>query len=264
MSESNLLKNCEKLLKFGESNLLKIKLDIAKDDFRLLTIFTLIGAIHYYTESILILAKYGKLFAGETLLRSLFEGFLNLKYILLEKNEKNAIKYAIKDFANRKDFTEKWKSFIEANPKYSDYINELSTTEKCDEFINEIEKNIEDIEKKFEVLNKLPDLRGMAKIIDAKIKDHHFEFAYLTFYDYLCDISHVSSKGLKNFFIPHGDGYIFCIGKNDSEEIDKLLIAAYEFYLNTLVIFSNNFKELSKEELKPYLEFFNKIGETIK
>ncbi|MCL5772316.1 MAG: DUF5677 domain-containing protein [Actinobacteria bacterium] len=264
MSKDNLLVNFRKLIKFGESKLLKVRLDIAKDDFRLLTIFTLIGAIHYYAESIMILAKHKKLFTGETLLRSLFEGFLNLKYILLEENEKNAIKYAIKDFTNRKEFTEKWKSFIEANPKYSDYINELSTIEKCDEFINEIEKNIENIEKKFEVSNKLPDLRSMAKVIDTKIKDHHFEFAYLTFYDYLCDISHVSSKGLKNFFISYGNGYIFCIGKNDSEEIYKLLIAAYEFYLNTLVIFSDNFKKLSKEELKPYLEFFNKIGETVK
>jgi hypothetical protein len=264
MLTDNLSINFKKLIKFGESKLLKVRLDIAKDDFRLLTIFTLIGAIHYYAESIMILAKHKRLFTGETLLRTLFEGFLNLKYILLEETEKNAIKYAIKDFTNRKDFAEKWKSFIEVNPKYSDYISELSTIEKCDEFIRDIEKNIDYIEKKFKVLNKLPDLRSMAKVIDIKIKDHHFEFAYLTFYDYLCDISHISSKGLKNFFIPYGDGYMFCIGKNDSEEINKLLIAAYEFYFNTLVIFSNNFKELSKEELNPYLEFFNKIGETFK
>lgn len=264
MLENNLLKSCEELLKFGESNLLKIKLDIAKDDFQLLTIFTLIGAIHYYTESILILAKYEKLFTGETLLRSLFEGFLNLKYILLEENEKNAIKYAVNDFEARKVFTEKWRRFIEVNPKCDSYFTELSTLEKCDEFIKRMEKNIAEIEKKFKVSKKLPDLRGMAKAIDKKIKDFHFEFMYLTFYDYLSGISHVSSKGLKNFFTPHENGFIFCIGRNDLQEINKLLIATYEFYLKTLVILSDNFKELSKEELNPYVDFFNKIGETIK
>ena len=85
--------------------------------------------------------------------------------------------------------------------------------------------------------------------------------AYL--YDYLCDIAHVSSKGLKNFFTPKGNGYTFCIGRNDLEEIKKLLIAVYEIYLKTLVIFSDNFKTPTKSELETFKDFFIKLGKMI-
>jgi len=258
MSENNLLIELEKLLNFGEVNLLKI--DISKHDFKLNTIYALIGVIHYHSEAILILSKNGKLFSSEIILRSLFEGFVNLKYILLVNDEKNAIKFTIKNFTDNKEFTKKWKEFIKKTNKHINFFPELSTAEKCDEFMEKMEREISNIEEKFGVLKRFPNCRALSEEIDKIDENHTFELMYITIYEYLSGLVHISSKGLKNFFIYNENGYTFNFSRNEPKEIKKVLVAVYEIYLNTLEILNQNFKISNKNELETFKNFFLEIG----
>lgn len=254
---AELLSNLEKLICFGGIEISKIKLDMNKNSIKMLTLFSQIGAFHNYSEAALLLAKSKKTYAGEVLLRSLIENFITMEYILLENGEINAVRFHLKYLIKLIEFVTKWKDFITDNPKHSNYFEELSNPQKCDSFINERKNEIRDIKNKFGNIKNIPDLKEMAKQIDKQRGNTSYELLHLTLYEYLCNLSHVSSKGLKNFFNEYKNGYVFSIGKSSDEKNFGLLVAIYEFYLEVIRLFSIEFKISLKTNLRPFEDYFN-------
>ena len=84
LTNLKLLRNLRSLINFGASEIKKIKLDINRDSIKKLTLFSLIGVFHNYSEAALLLPKSKKTYAGEILLRSLLENFVTMHYILLD------------------------------------------------------------------------------------------------------------------------------------------------------------------------------------
>lgn len=250
--EATLISQLEKLLKFGSLKLSQLQID-TNTGLKLQVLFQMTGAVHNYAEAILILAKEGKVEAGEVLVRSLFEGFTTTIYILEDNTDIRAIRFFLDDEIEKENFADNWMKFIKKNPSYGEEIPEMSTLEKCEEFIRERQKNIQSIKKQYgKNLKRLPDLRCRAEKVGAAS-----ELNYLTIYWYLSGLAHLSATGLKIFLEQKDDSYLFNIGKN-LLGLERLLKVTHIFYLRFLGQLSLYFDIPTEKELKPFEDAIKK------
>lgn len=239
-----LLNYLDSLIEYASGRLSQINNKInGTNNIKLHTILQLGLAMNYYVKNIRISLESDNILAGNVLLRSLIEGFINIEYIMQDNTPLRAIAYLFQDFKTREKNVNTYKEIIEEDSSKSNIIPELSTPEKCDKYKLKLEdekkniinilKNDHNIEVKNEDLNffTLSDradranLRGLYKIL----------------YPYLCGLSHMSMSGLKDLMTFESGKYLFKKKDNDIE-LNKILGTAFRIYL---VSIEDLFKEFN-------------------
>lgn len=247
-----LLNYLDSLIKYASGKFSQINNKIDKTNNIKLDIILQLGlAINYYIENIKISIENGNILAGNVLLRSLIEGFVNIEYIMQDSTPLRAIAYLFKDFETREKNVNTYKEIIEGDNSKSNTIPELSTPEKCDKFKVKLEN-----EKKV-LMNILKNDYG----IEANKKDLNFlnlsdradranlRSLYKILYPYLCGLSHMSASGLKDLIIFKSGKYLFKEKDNDIE-LNKILGTTFRIYLVSIEDIFRKFNVYSEEDFK--------------
>lgn len=135
-----LLNYLDSLIKYASGKFSQINNKIDETNNIKLDIILQLGlAINYYIENIKISIENGNILAGNVLLRSLVEGFINIEYIMQDDTPLRAIAYSFQDFQTREKNVKTYKEIINEDSSKSNILPDLSTPEKCDEYILKLE-----------------------------------------------------------------------------------------------------------------------------
>ncbi len=247
-----LLNWLEELTKFADYKLSQINNDIKNtDDIKLHTIFTLSFAMNYYVINIKDLLKTNLVLPANILLRSLMEGFINIEYIINEDSELRAAAYVFEDFESRKKNLNNYKNLIIEDPDKSNLIPSLSTPEKCDEKMEELEKEEESLlsilKNKYKIEVEKKDLNFL-NLFDRADKAN-LKNLYKLLYPYLSGWSHMSASGLKDFIKNGGDKYLFNV-KDSEDDLKNIIETTYRIYFVSIEDLSKQFNIYLEEEFK--------------
>jgi hypothetical protein len=247
------------LIDFGELKINTILESLSGIGSLLLeNIFVITVGIHTYAKAIEVLAKDDNIAAGNVLLRSIFEGLVNIKYILKDKTQLRAASFELNDLDKQNKFV---KGILNGPEDIGLITNktQLSEIESCKKRLEEIEN------RKAEIITIFKDtynikIQNSEKInwetdVFKKSKEVGLESEYRTIYTYLCGFSHLDATGLKTFF-QLGDGKYHINIKKSEDEIESLLGATCSYYLKTLREICVNFNIYSEKEFSQFLDTF--------
>lgn len=247
------------LISFGEAKINIILRSLKSIGSLLLeNIFVIAVGILTYVKAIEILAKEGNIAACNVLLRSIFEGLVNIKFIAQDKTQIRAVAFELNDLDKQKKFVQG----IINGPEDVALITketQLSEIKNCKMKLKEIEDrritNIEIFKNTYNI-----EIKDETKIkwetdVFKKARKVGLESECRTIYRYLCGFSHLDTTGLKTFF-QLGNGEYHINVKKSKEEIESLLGATCSYYLKTLKEICVNFNIYSEEEFVQFLEVF--------
>lgn len=256
--ETLMLDKLEELLSFGAEKLSKIH-TTSITVLRLHLLMEMVGAVHNYSEAIVLLIRGGKKEAAIVILRSLVETLINVQYVLSDSSEIHAAEFVLDDEYDRKRFMTKLKAFAENNPKYQNLVQSYMSQQSPDDFITERANTIAQEESKQKRKIKLPKrLEERAKVADTAIGNPSLEFMYLTIYWYFSTYAHLTARGLNNFIDQTDNRNTFIIGTN-TRDIRNLLISTFAVYLGFLGEANKYFGLPSNEELKDFEDYFSSL-----
>lgn len=255
---NNLL--CE-LISFNESKLALLEKIINSTENNILhfAIHPIIIGIQTYMEGIKILSKNCNFMAINLLFRSIFESYINIKFISKDNAMVRAIAFLLYDFDKQKEYIEGViKDFEETGE--TERINQLSDIKTCRNKIAEI------LNKKTEITKKLSENYNfnLNEIINSKWETDLFKKAkdvgelsdYRNFYPYLCSFIHLDIMGLKIVY-KLINGKIQISIMETEKEIDRTLGAICSYYLKTLIEVYRIFGIYSENEFECFLEKFD-------
>ena len=230
-----------------------------KKSLLLENIFIITIGIHAYAKGIRDLAKVCNVAAGNVLLRSIFEGLVNIEYISLDDSQLRAIEFVLYDFKKQKKFVQ---DIIDSESFVGN--NTLSSLENCEKKLEEInsekEKYLSIIEKDYSIKIENCDQLKWEKFIWKRVPKDGLLSEYTSIYQYLCSFTHLDATGLKTFFHIGDKKYNIVIEKGN-DEVESLLGATCAFYLKTLQEDLTKFNLYSEKELKSFEEVFKILNE---
>jgi hypothetical protein len=223
-------------------------------------ILAMMVAIHNYTESIFILLSELRTNSAEALLRPLIESTINLSFIMIGRNERNAVRFILDDNFDRKIIAEKMMLFLLNNPKYKTSLDSMKTVDDWKKFINDREKEIAKIQKRYPYqLKQLPDLRARAKAYDDEIAPKRkrelktrLEWWYLTMYWYFSGLTHLTTRGLGSFVSTDAMGNKSINLSGDPSSFERIVVTTYGIYFAFIRIYGLRYKIFTKDELKHF------------
>lgn len=265
--QKQLLQDLTEILEFGYTELSKRSYPL-KLRPRKTILISMMAAMQNYAEGILCLLKEGRTNSAELVVRSMVESFINLAYIYVGRNERNAVIFLLDDVHDRKRLGERIKKFLTDFPSYKTSFDSMKTPEEWDNFIAERLKEISQIGKKYPyTLTQLPDLRQRAQAHDRIQERKHkrelktrLEWWYLTMYWYFSTLSHLGIRGLNTFFdVQNGQVYINASGR--PEDMERIIVASYSIYYQFLRTFAKQFNLFDLKLLEKYKNTFLSYGQ---
>ena len=254
------------LLDYSESKLKIIEEAIYKKSNLLLeNIFIITIGIHAYTKGIRDLAKTSNVAAGNVLLRSIFEGLVNIKYIARDKSQLRAVAFELHDIKKQKNFVQ---DIIDNFDNHRSFVenSELSSHDNCKKKLEEIENRRKEylniFEKNYGIKIENSDSIKWETYVWKKVPDVGLVSEYNSIYQYLCSFTHLDATGLKTFFQLGGNKYDIKIEKN-KDEVESLLGATCVYYSKTLKEVLTQFGLYRDEEFKPFLKVFEALNNQI-
>ncbi|MDD3687806.1 MAG: DUF5677 domain-containing protein, partial [Bacteroidales bacterium] len=135
--QTKIINSLAELLNFGGETIQNSNLS-SKQRPRKKALILMFSAVHNYSESIFCLLKESRTHAAEVLLRPIFETYINLQFIYIGRNEKNAVKFLLEESYSKKNLIEKIQQFTEKNlnidttNNYNDpkWLSQLELTKK--------------------------------------------------------------------------------------------------------------------------------------
>lgn len=256
-----LLNYLDSLIKYANGRLNQINERIIGDgNIRSNIIFQIGFAMNYYIKNIKIVLENGNILAGNVLLRSLVEGFINLEYIIQDEKPIRGMAYLFQDFKTREKNVKTYKEIIEEDPSKSNIISELSTTKKCDNFLGKLEneKNslIESLRSDYDIEISEEDLNFFN--LYERAEKTNLRGLYKILYPYLCSLSHMNASGLKDLINIENDRYIF-IEKDNNIELKKVIETSFRIYLTSIEDLFKEFGIFVEKDFKHLLEILNKF-----
>lgn len=252
--ESEIIDKLEQLLDFGAKSFSTIRIE-HDSDLKSALLFELMGAVHNYSEAILLLMRGGKVQAGIVLQRSLVEALINTEYILTEKTEDHAARFILDDEYDRKRFMDDLDKFKQKYPDHNKLTELYKSPKEAQKFISERVASIDEIERKYGKSLGLPKLRNKAIEVDQLKKNSNLEFTYLTIYWFFSGLAHLTARGLNNFIEQQDNKNRFIIGTT-TEGIERLAISTFTIYLGFLGTMSNHFGTPPDSDLKSFNDYF--------
>lgn len=257
LKEVEYLKEFKKLLDFGAKIFLNLDLkQSVKNNKRNFAIFYF-GAIHNYSEAIFILCNDSRPHASQSLLRSIFEAYINTIYFLNTNSDLKIAKLTISDIEEKIKTLKQFEAFVKKYPHIENRYG-LTTKKTLEEIIAYNQNNIDAIKRanKFHKTTKVaPNLRSRAEALDLKNprkEKGSWEYNYLLLYKYSSDFTHLSVTGLDSFLHEENGVYSFDLGQ--TKGIEAIIITNYGFYLVLL----NYFKKRKYIPINTDLKYFNR------
>lgn len=245
------------VLNFG-ANLIQDAQIPSKQRPRKKSLLIMFAAAHNYSESIFCLLDQGRTNAAEALLRPIFETYINLAFIYIGRNEKNAVRFLLEESYSKKKIAQKVVEFIEKNPTV-DTSFDIDDPD-WEDHIKAMNKNIKNAQKIYPYrLKQMPDLKQRCKFIDnytkAKTKKplkHSMEYWYVTMYWFFSNISHLDAAGLNTFVNEDENGNTNINISGDVSSVERVGIVTYTMYYQFLREIVIRFKLLPLFELRRF------------
>jgi hypothetical protein len=184
-----------------------------------------IAPVISYTESIIILCKYGKFNAAQALLRTLFEVHINIIYYQIGDIEKKLSIAAKKESDWKRNSVN---SIIKLIEKYPNLESSKENSLYNKENLKIITKKINEERLAIINTNKLKENDTELKLFDkamvcenAKIEEvepGHFELMYRLPYNLLSTYVHLDAQGIESFIGKDSSGKYF-FKEDDSEDL---------------------------------------------
>jgi len=219
------------------------------DNIQLHVILQIGIAVNHYFKSLIASLETQNINASNILFRSFIESVINVEYIMRDDSQKRSVAFIFEDFKIRKINVETIKNLIR-NKKADSQLNpRLSTIKKCNEQLKKIkndEKNIlTNLKNNFGIEIEeedliIPPVEQRANL--AKLKD-----LYDILYRQLCQLTHLSSSGLKTLIEFNNNKYKI-VPIDIEEETKRIIPIAYDIYLLTIENILKKFGLYVKED----------------
>ncbi len=266
--QRELIKEYQKLLHFGYSKISEIQLNLNKTRVRKRVLYFMMGAMQGYSESILKLMGSEPVYEkpGESLLRSQFEIWLNMRFIYSNRSENGARLFLSDLIMTSNTFAKKHKKLWEKNPKWSMEFGFVKKPSDWDKFIYDNQKILKKYQKrhKDKEVNRLPSLYDRTLIIDEYLKkvgtfseNNSAEKFYTVFWQYLSQATHVNMSALQQSIRVKGTIPIESFFNIDSkpEDAERTLTISYQIYFSTLRLFLQVFNTYNRNEYEKFNKF---------
>lgn len=214
------------------------------------------GAIHlflgksYKTHgAILVLASKGYGEDSAILARSLFESYINLKYMLDSDNDELATRYFAYDFVLQKTMLQDLMS--EPNSK-KEVLQREASPKPGDTSIRLIKENYDSAMKRF---NFKKQYGWSGKSIEELASLAGRSRNYKTIYNLQCQLSHPSTRGMNDYFNRSQSDLIMNIGTSDNY-VQESLVMAFDYFGSLLDISADFMSWKIQKELKGLLDRF--------
>ncbi|MBU1033945.1 helix-turn-helix domain-containing protein [Patescibacteria group bacterium] len=181
--------------------------------------------------------------------RSLFENFINLKYILSVEDDGLATRYMEFDFVLQKTMLD----YFQKKPNLLKILEERESRPKPDDTdIKTINKKSKEVIKKhnFDIRTGWSG-KTIKKMASSVGRLEQWE----TIYRLQCQLSHPSPRGMNGYFSKDEDGLVMDVGRNENY-VEESLISAFDFFGSTIDIVGDLMNWDTEKELSSLLERF--------
>lgn len=246
------------VLDFGHGELSKTNFTMDKIKTRNRIMLAMFVAAHNYTESIYVLAKEARTHGCDVLLRALFENWINAKYIFCSTNYEKPARFILNGEYELLNTLQQLKKYRNDYP-LRDTSQAAITDKWLNDTIKKLERNITILGQKYPNIKRSGSVRTRSKAVDdynyAKGRKvvQPLEWNYLLIYKHLCETSHLTVRGLNSFIEKTTTGYNVQLS-GDANEVEKVVVSAHAWYLDTLNMFSQQFGIPTRKDIKPYLD----------
>jgi hypothetical protein len=193
--------------------------------------------VHNFTEAIYCLCKDSRPHAAQSLLRSVFEAYMNTKYVKNADTEKRLALFAKDSFMARKGFAIELENFVKRYPDLRDKSVLLgkesikSLREFADTYVKAIEdgNNIKGKEAHpRHLIDKVKQLDKEASPEETGM----YELNYHIMYRQLSLYTHLNSWGLEGFVAQGPESIIYTLGQDTG--VDMIIGQVFLYYFDLL------------------------------
>ncbi len=269
--QKELINEYHEALVYGFKKISSIPLDLKRVRVRKRILYFMMGASQSYSESILKLMGSSPTYEkpGESLLRSQFEIWLNIRFIYSSRSEDKARLFLSDLIMQSNEFAKRHKRLWD---KYPTWNMEFGTIKKAGDWEIFIKENSELLSKdrkryKDKNVNKLPTLFDRTIAIDAHLKkigkfseNNSAEKFYTLFYPYFSDSVHSTMPGLTRYMRgPASAREPFLDIDSKPDDAERILAVSYICYCATLQIFLQIYNAYNPTEFTR----FNKYSKSL-
>jgi hypothetical protein len=270
MDNNQLLNEFDEILKYGSQELSLSRINFRKVRAKKRLLYFMMGATQSYSKSIYKLLKPPHIFdkSAEVIFRSLFENYINMRFVFTDRSDKGAIIFAIQPYLNNIKFANQYKQIMVKYPTWNlDFNSKIKTITDWDKIISVQKNRISKIEKKYKITAPLryPKLIHLAIEHDKALQQKgmldastSLEFLYIYYYGYLSDPAHLNTQGIERFLDGNAKEIKLDIDA-PVENITRILSISYLYYYIFLKFYLMKFGLYKKEEFA----HFNKIYKTL-
>lgn len=249
------LNDVAKLLDFGAHCLNAQKINVMKMRGARKTVFPMIVAAHNYSEGVFVLCKANRTHPCFTLLRSLLENLINIKFLYCSPRKHfniiflNGLVEKKKQFNDTLDYFKKFPQY-KKNLNFTD-ADVLKALDKLEIEEDNIRRKVDKSQEKF-----VKYLYDRAAYVDEhnqkkNQKSESLEWLYIHLFRTLSSSTHLNFLEFKNYFTQKDDEIVVFLSGNPDDTGDVLNLLHY-LYKETLGTFLKIFKSPLKNKLKEF------------
>ncbi len=235
------IKELEELWNFFEARLKGYNLKT--DDLRLKLLLALMVAAHRLIRGFIAQLKGGSNDNLQSKLRTLTEAFINVKYILSGENDFRAKAFILDSKKMRVRTLDKIIMLMEQEKAPS--MAAINSLESYKELTESLKQEVSEDENRLGEKNaKWPSIEKRAKI--AGLEEY-----YLTVFYFFSQDNHMSVDGLFRF-LKEVNGVTVFTTELDLSDLDQEIQSAYVYYLQFIILCSQNLGFPTEEELQRF------------
>jgi hypothetical protein len=252
------LKYLEKLLDFGADCFNQQKIDLKRIQRKKQALFAMTVAAHSITEAIYSLCKEDRSHSCFILLRTLYENFINAKFLFTSSSSKHFYVIFLDALTQKEKQLQSAVDFLHKNPQDSSVSVEMKDLNAS------LKKTKKLIIKTKNKINKYPgslivDVLGRARSVDSYNKNRglssaSLEWIYTSPYRSLSSSTHLNYLAFPDFFKQGEDGVIEVLLSGNTKDIKFILAQANYLYLGIMNMFLSVFKNPLKTKFKKIYE----------
>lgn len=242
--ENNRLTWLEKLLAFGEAEIRRIGVPASNRDLRWPLLLSNTIAVQQLARSAVVLAKDKEVLGIPSLLRSMAEGFINIKYVIADNSQMRARAHILDDHTSRIKLCNK---VLSSQSGRSDFLGKSLKEWKAlrDQLVDEAEElRQQHGQNNLNWLNLWERARGAKE-----------EATYLTVFWLFSQDVHLTSRGTSKFVEEDEHGNLTFIHNPPlADDVARYLLTCYSLYLMFLKFCSDHFRIPTAPSLEPFEE----------
>lgn len=265
--QKELIREYRELLNYGFKKMSTIQLDFKKIRVRKRVLYFMMCAMQSYSESILKLMGTEPVYEkpGESLLRSQFEVWFNMRFIYSSRSEDKARLFLSDLVMESIAYAKKHKTLWEKYPAWNMEFGTMKQPRDWDKFIS----NNVDLLKKYRKgykdkhVTKLPNLYDRTLAIDSHLKkigkfseNNSAEKFYTLFYPYFSQSTHANMSGLQRYMRgTAASPEPFLDVDSKPEDAERILSVSYHGYFAILQFFLKVFNAYNSSEYKNFNQY---------